>query len=76
MTLILSPQLEASLVQAARLNGLSPDAYAELLLRRSLPDISLATPEQQEPRRAGSAVGLVTIPPDFDEPLEDFAEYM
>ena len=77
MTLILSPQLEASLVQAARLNGLSPDAYAELLLRRSLPEISLATPEQQEPRpRFGSARGLVTIPPDFDDPLEDFAEYM
>lgn len=27
-------------------------------------------------RRAGSAKGLVTISDDFDEPLEDFKDYM
>ncbi|MBW4639639.1 MAG: type II toxin-antitoxin system prevent-host-death family antitoxin [Gloeocapsa sp. UFS-A4-WI-NPMV-4B04] len=27
-------------------------------------------------RRAGSAIGLVTISDDFDEPLEDFKDYM
>ncbi len=27
-------------------------------------------------RRSGSAKGLMTISDDFDEPLEDFAEYM
>lgn len=27
-------------------------------------------------RRAGSAKGLVTISEDFDEPLEDFKDYM
>lgn len=76
MTLVLSPQLEASLIQAARLNGLSPDAYAELLLRRALPELSDPQPDSLEPRRAGGAKGLVTIPPDFDGSLEDFAEYM
>jgi len=34
-------------------------------------------PEPARPRpRFGSAKGLVTVPPDFDAPLEDFAEYM
>jgi len=28
------------------------------------------------PRRAGSAEGLITISPDFDEPLPEFEEYM
>lgn len=27
-------------------------------------------------RRSGSAKGLITMSDDFDEPLEDFAEYM
>jgi prevent-host-death family protein len=27
-------------------------------------------------RRSGSAKGLITISDDFNEPLEDFAEYM
>ena len=27
-------------------------------------------------RRAGSAIGLVTISDDFDEPIEDFKDYM
>jgi antitoxin (DNA-binding transcriptional repressor) of toxin-antitoxin stability system len=28
------------------------------------------------PRKAGSAKGMVTMSPDFDAPLDDFAEYM
>ena len=27
-------------------------------------------------RRFGSAKGMISMAPDFDEPLEDFAEYM
>lgn len=27
-------------------------------------------------RRSGSAKGMITMSDDFDEPLEDFAEYM
>ena len=30
----------------------------------------------QGPRKAGSARGLVKMAPDFDEPLDDFNEYM
>jgi len=30
----------------------------------------------QVPIKAGSAKGLITIADDFDEPLEDFKEYM
>ncbi|MEH2456457.1 type II toxin-antitoxin system Phd/YefM family antitoxin [Nostoc sp.] len=33
------------------------------------------SPVQRRPQ-FGSAKGLVTIPDDFDEPLEDFKEYM
>jgi hypothetical protein len=77
MPLVLSPQLESRLVQEARLNGMTPDAYAELLLRRLLPDIPPVDLEERENRpRFGSAKGMVTIPDDFDEPLEDFKEYM
>ena len=32
------------------------------------------TPKRQ--RKAGSARGLIKIAPDFDAPLEDFADYM
>ena len=77
MPLVLSPKLEARLIQEARLNGMTPDAYAELLLRRLLPDTPPVNPEESENRpRFGSAKGMVTIPDDFDEPLEDFKEYM
>ena len=30
----------------------------------------------KKPRKAGSAKGLITMFEDFDEPLEDFKEYM
>lgn len=33
-------------------------------------------PAAKPRRRSGSAKGLITISDDFDEPLEDFAEYM
>ena len=75
MTLILSPQLEARLIQEARRNGLTPEAYAEMLLRRLLPDMPSEMTEAPPPRRAGSAKGMVTIREDFDEPLEEFEEY-
>lgn len=38
--------------------------------------VAMHAPPPGRPRpRFGSAKGLVTIPPDFDAPLEDFAEY-
>lgn len=33
-------------------------------------------PKTQWPCKAGSAKGKIHIAPDFDEPLEDFDEYM
>lgn len=61
MTLILSPQVESRLVQGARLNGLSPEAYAETLLLRVLPEPSEKTERTEEPEEddsGGSAYDL------------------
>lgn len=33
-------------------------------------------PKQQWPCKAGSAKGKIWMSPDFDEPLEEFKEYM
>ena len=33
-------------------------------------------PDQQWPSKAGSAKGKIWMSPDFDEPLEEFKEYM
>jgi prevent-host-death family protein len=33
-------------------------------------------PKKLRPRQAGSAKGKIWIAPDFDEPLEEFKEYM
>lgn len=42
-----------------------------------LPAPSRDTTSSERPRRqAGSAKGLITVPDDFDDPLEDFAPYM
>jgi antitoxin (DNA-binding transcriptional repressor) of toxin-antitoxin stability system len=35
-----------------------------------------AYPPTKEPRRPGSAAGLIEIADDFDAPLEEFREYM
>jgi len=32
--------------------------------------------ETRKPRQAGSAKGMIIMGPDFDEPLEDFKDYM
>lgn len=38
--------------------------------------IPVKPPQKRRPAKAGSAKGLVTISDDFDEPLEDFKDYM
>jgi antitoxin (DNA-binding transcriptional repressor) of toxin-antitoxin stability system len=38
--------------------------------------LSRTPPRRQQPRKAGSAKGKIRMAPDFDEPLEDFKEYM
>lgn len=42
-----------------------------LMERRNRPE----EPEKKE-RQIGLAKGMITIPDDFDEPLEDFKDYM
>lgn len=43
-----------------------------------VPRADAATPvaSKRLPRRAGSLQGQIILAPDFDEPLEDFADYM
>lgn len=38
--------------------------------------VPLPTEKKRYPAKAGTAVGLVTIAEDFDEPLEDFKDCM
>ncbi len=38
--------------------------------------LARAEKDQQWPCKAGSARGKIRIAPDFDEPLEEFKEYM
>ncbi|HEX2076383.1 MAG TPA: type II toxin-antitoxin system prevent-host-death family antitoxin [Longimicrobium sp.] len=43
---------------------------------RLMPMEEHALPAPLGPRKAGSARGQFTVPDDFDEPLEDFRDYM
>lgn len=38
--------------------------------------VPIPTISNLQPRKAGSARGLIKMAPDFDDPLEDFNEYM
>ncbi|MBD1804383.1 MAG: type II toxin-antitoxin system prevent-host-death family antitoxin [Symplocastrum torsivum CPER-KK1] len=38
--------------------------------------VAVSSVKKRWPAKAGSAKGLVTISDDFDEPLEDFKDYM
>lgn len=38
--------------------------------------VAVPPPKKRRPAKAGSAKGLIEISEDFDEPLEDFKEYM
>ena len=63
-------QLDA-LIQAA-LNG-----EEVVLTRNDEPVLKLVPVSQPKPRRkAGTAKGMISMTEDFDEPLEDFREYM
>ncbi|HEX8244127.1 MAG TPA: type II toxin-antitoxin system prevent-host-death family antitoxin [Longimicrobium sp.] len=61
-------ELEALVEKAA--NG------EEVLITRGGEPVAQIVPlEPKEPREFGSGRGMIVVPPDFDEPLEDFAEY-
>jgi len=46
-----------------------------VITRDHRPVVRLVPSEQPVSRKFGSARGLLTVPDDFDEPLEDFADY-
>ena len=56
----------------------APDGEEVIIANRDNPLVRLeAVHSKKSKRKLGSGKGLVTyIAPDFDEPLEDFAEYM
>jgi antitoxin (DNA-binding transcriptional repressor) of toxin-antitoxin stability system len=58
----------SDLVQAAE-NG------DEVVLTRQGEPVARLVPLRRK-RKAGSARGLFTVPNDFDEPLDDFRDYM
>ncbi len=47
----------------------------EVVLTRNGEPLARVVPVRRA-RKAGSARGLFTVPDDFDEPLEDFRDYM
>lgn len=63
----------------ARLSDLirrSLDGEEVVITRRGVPLVRLTVVGAAEaPRRLGWARGLVDMAPDFDQPLDDFAEY-
>ncbi len=53
------------------------DAGAEVVIMRNGEPVARLVPAGPLPERVpGSAKGLFVVPDDFDEPLEDFREYM
>ena len=74
--------MQVSLIEAAAsLNDLveaAIDGEEVILLRGNLPVakiMSIDVPKRR-PAKAGSAKGLVWMSEDFDEPLEEFKEYV
>jgi prevent-host-death family protein len=52
---------------------------SEIVITRDNIAVARLTPvaeQRRAPREPGSAKGLVTVPPDFDETPPDFEEYM
>ena len=86
MPITLQPQTETKLRERAERDGQDMDTFVNHLLD------SISEWEARDqveavkgneygldallPRRAGSAQGRITIADDFDEPLEEFKEYM
>lgn len=71
-------------VSAEEAKALLPDLIAEAIRGEAVyiavdgqQLVQLVPVEQSKrQRKAGSAKGLITMSEDFDEPLEDFREYM
>lgn len=63
--------------QLARLIESALEGEEVVITQADRPVLKLVrVPETQPRRQAGSAKGLIQMADDFDEPLEDFREYM
>ena len=72
----MSVLLEQAVAKARQLPEDKQNSLAEALLK-TMTDLEREEPVTPKPsRKAGSAKGMIWMAPDFDEPLEDFKEYM
>ena len=70
-------ELEKAKAQIASLLQTALDGEEIVITQNDQPVLKLVpVPAVKSRRQSGSAKGLITMSDDFDEPLEDFAEYM
>ncbi|MDQ3847555.1 MAG: DUF2281 domain-containing protein [Thermoproteota archaeon] len=70
-------ELEKAKLQIDRLLQTALDGEEIVITQNEQPVLKLVPiSASKSRRRSGSAKGMITISDDFDEPLEDFAEYM
>jgi antitoxin (DNA-binding transcriptional repressor) of toxin-antitoxin stability system len=70
-------ELEKAKTQIASLLQIALNGEEIIITQNDQPILKLVSISNTKPRRqSGSAKGLITMSEDFDEPLEDFAEYM
>ena len=70
-------ELEKAKQQIASLLQAALEGEEIVITENEQPVVRLVPVSTAAPRRrSGSAKGLITMSDDFDEPLEDFAEYM
>lgn len=70
-------ELEKAKAQIERLLQTALDGEEVVITQNEQPVLKLVSISSAKSRRqSGSAKGLITMSDDFDEPLEDFAEYM
>ena len=70
-------ELEKAKAQIERLLQTALDGEEVVITQNEQPVLKLVSIASAKSRRqSGSAKGLITMSDDFDEPLEDFAEYM
>ena len=69
-------ELEKAKAQIASLLQTALDGEEIVITQNEQPVLKLVPIPAKPRRQSGSAKGLITMSDDFDEPLEDFAEYM
>jgi prevent-host-death family protein len=70
-------ELEEAKAQLERVIQTALDGQEVVITQNQEPVLKLVpVPRSNGRRKAGSAKGLVSMAEDFDDPLEDFKEYM